>query len=96
MGQQINGKLTASTAGLESTGGTYPDVYPVIVCGQDAWCQTSLMGGAMDTPTWLPAGKKDKNDPLGQRGYVGVTFYYTADVLNNGWMAVCEVGASDL
>lgn len=84
------------TTGLDSTTGTSIDVYPVIVCGQDAWCQTSLMGGAMETPTWLPAGKKDKNDPLGQRGYVGVTFYYTADVLNNGWMAVGEVGVTDL
>lgn len=84
------------TTGLESTSNSQIDVYPVIVCGMDAWCQTSLMGGAMDNPTWLPAGKKDKNDPLGQRGYVGVTFHYTADVLNNGWMAVLEVGASDL
>jgi len=84
------------TTGLDSTSASQVDVYPMIVCGQDAWCQTSLMGGAMEAPTWLPAGKKDKNDPLGQRGYVGVSFWYTADVLNNGWMAACEVGASDL
>lgn len=82
--------------GCISTSATLIDVYPVIVCGQDAWYQTSLMGGAMENPTWLPAGKKDKNDPLGQRGYVGCSFWYTSDVIQNGWMAVGEAGASAL
>jgi len=91
-----NSGAAVGTTGLYSTTGSQIDAYPVIVCGQDAWCQTSLMGGAMDTPTWLPAGKKDKNDPLGQRGYVGVTFWYTADILNNGWMACAECGVQAL
>lgn len=86
---------TASTAGLYSTTGSYPDVYPVIVTAKDAWYQTSLMGDALD-PTSLPAGKKDKSDPLGQRGYVGATFWFTSDVINEGWMAVAEVGVSTL
>lgn len=86
---------TASTAGLVSTTGSYPDVYPVIVTGMDAWYQTSLTGNAMD-PTNLPAGKKDKSDPLGQRGYVGASFWFSSDVINEGYMAVAEVGVSTL
>ena len=87
---------SVGSTGLKSTSASNIDIYPMIVCGQDAWCQTGLSTSAMDKPVYLPAGKNDKNDPLGQRGYVGQTFWYTADVLNNGWMAVAEVGVTDL
>ncbi len=88
--------VTASTYGLASTGSTYPDVYHVIVAGEDAWGQLSLRGAASLDPTWLPPGTKDKNDPLGQRGYVGAKFYFNCTLLNNGWMAVAQVGTASL
>lgn len=72
------------------------DVYPVIVCAEDAWGDVALRGSDSMEPTWIPPGKKDKNDPLGQRGYVGAKFYSAAKVLNNGWMAVIECGVSTL
>jgi len=82
--------------GLYSTTGTSLDVYPMIVVAQDAWGDVALRGMDSVDPTWIPPGQKDKNDPLGQRGYVGAKFYSAATVLNAGWMAVVEVGVDDL
>lgn len=75
---------------------TNVDVYPVIVMGDNAYGQVALRGMDAVNPTYIPPGQKDKNDPLGQRGYVGALTYFNATVLNNGYMAVAEVGASVL
>ena len=72
------------------------DVYPFIVTGEDAWGQIALRGGDALDPTWIPPGTKDKSDPLGQRGYVGAKFYMNCTLLNEGWMAVIEAGATAL
>ena len=81
---------------LFSTGGTFVDVYPVILVGADAWGQVALRGdGALD-PTWIPPGQKTKSDPLGQRGFVGSKFYFNCTLLNDGWAAIIEVGVSAL
>lgn len=82
--------------GLYSTTGTSADVYPMIVVAQDAWGDVALRGASSIDPIWLPPGQKDKNDPGGQRGYVGAKFYQAAKVLNQGWMAVVEVGVTSL
>ncbi len=84
------------TTGLYSTTGANIDVYPVIVMAEDAWGDVALRGSDSMDPTWIPPGKKDKNDPLGQRGYAGAKFYSAAALLNNGWMAVIECGITDL
>lgn len=77
-------------------GGTNVDVYPFIVVGEDAWGQVALRGDNALDPTYIPAGQKDKSDPLGQRGYVGTRFYMNCTLLNEGWMAVAEAGVSAL
>lgn len=82
--------------GLFSTTGANIDVYPVIVMAEDAAHDVALRGGASLDPTWLPPGTKDKNDPLGQRGYIGAKFYSAAFVSNHGWMAVAEVGITNI
>lgn len=82
--------------GLVSTTGAQVDVYPVIVTGTNAWGQVALRGKEAIDVTYLPPGQKDKNDPLGQRGYIGAKNYHAALVLNNGWMAVAEVGVTAL
>ncbi len=82
--------------GLFSTSGTNIDVYPVIVAASDAWGQVSLRGKESIDVTYIPPGQKDKNDPLGQRGYIGATNYFACVITNNGWMAVAEVGVSAL
>lgn len=84
------------TTGLESTSGANIDVYPIIVVGEDAWGQVALRGMESLDVTYIPPGSKDKNDPLGQRGYIGAKTYFTALVLNQGWMAVIEAGAPAL
>lgn len=84
------------TPPLMSTGGTFTDVYPIIVCGEDAWGQVALRGDNALDPTWIPPGQKTKSDPLGQRGFVGAKFYFNAISLNDGWLAVIEAGVSAL
>lgn len=82
--------------GCISTSGTLIDVYPMIVTAESAWGQTALRGKESIDVTYIAPGIKDKNDPLGQRGYVGATTYFACAVMNNGWMAVGEVGVSSL
>lgn len=89
------GAAVGST-GLYSTTGSNIDVYPVLVTAEDAWGDVMLRGEKSLKVEWLPPGKIDKNDPLGQRGYIGAKFYSAATVLNNGWMAVAECGAAVL
>ena len=77
-------------------GGPNVDVYPFIVVGEDAWGQLSLRGLDALDPTYIPPGQKDKSDPLGQRGYIGAKFYMQCTLLNEGWMALAEVGVTNL
>lgn len=72
------------------------DVYPFIVCGEDAVFDVALKGGDSFNISVLPASQKDKNDILGQRGYVGASFYSACLVANNGFMGVIEAGVDDL
>lgn len=81
--------------GLQATGG-FIDVYPMIVVGEDVWGQVSLRGKESLDVTWIPPGTKDKNDPLGQRGYIGAKFYMVAKVLNDGFGALAYVGTPAL
>lgn len=91
-----DGGAAIGTTGCYSTTGTSIDVYQVIVAAEDAWGQVALRGANSMDVTWIPPGQKDKNDPLGQRGYAGAKFYANCIVLNNGWAALAEVGATAL
>jgi len=82
------------TTGLYSTSGTSLDVYPMIVCGEDAVFDIAL--NANFEPFHLPASQRTKDDPVGQRGYVGASFWSAAVVVNNGHMGVIEVGITSL
>lgn len=86
----------ALSPALSSTGGTFVDVYPVVLTAADSWGQVALRGDNSLDPTWIPPGQKTKSDPLGQRGFVGAKFYFNAQSLNDGWLAVMEVGVSAL
>lgn len=91
----VNAGAAVGATGLV-TSGTLIDVYPVVVTGEDAWGQVALRGKESIDPTFIPPNTKDKNDPLGQRGYIGATTYFAAKVVNDGWMAVAEVGITAL
>lgn len=92
----MNAGAAVGATGLVSAAADKVDVYPVVVTGEDAWAQTALRGKeSIDVTAIMPA-QKDKNDPLGQRGYIGARNYFAAKVMNDGWMAVAEVGVSVL
>jgi N4-gp56 family major capsid protein len=81
---------------MVSTSGTNADVYPVIIFGQDAWGMVALRGQGAVSPTIIPVGQKTKDDPLGQRGYVGWKTWHAALILNQAWMSRLEVAVSAL
>lgn len=81
---------------MVSTSGTNADVYPIIYFGQDAWGMVALRGQGAVSPTVIPVGQKTKDDPLGQRGYVGWKTYHAALILNQAWMARLETAISEL
>lgn len=93
--QNSGAAVAGSVPSLKSTSGTYADVYQVVVGSEDAWGHIGVNSGKMEV-TALSPNVKDKNDPLGQRGYVGCKFYYHAVVLNNLQMAVVEVATRAL
>jgi N4-gp56 family major capsid protein len=81
---------------MVSTSGTSADVYPVIYFGQDAWGMVALRGQGAVSPTIIPVGQKTKDDPLGQRGYIGWKTWHAALILNQAWMARLEVAVTAL
>jgi N4-gp56 family major capsid protein len=83
------------TTGLFATSSSNIDVYPMIVVGADGAFDVALRGENAVEPTHIPHTQKDKSDPLGQRGYVGATFWSAVLVANPGWMAVAEVGTTN-
>ncbi len=92
----INSGAAVGATGLFSTGGTNIDVYPMIIVGEDVWGQVALRGMDSMDVSYIPPGQKDKNDPLGQRGYIGAKTYMAAVVLNDGWGAKVLVGTPNL
>lgn len=94
-GYADTGAAVGST-GMYSTSNSQIDVYPMIVVAEEAYGEVALRGMDSFDYTNLTPGAKDKQDPLGQRGYVGAKFYDAATVLNAGWMAVGEVGITSL
>lgn len=87
--------VAGAVPALKSTTGTSADVYQVIVGSEDAWGHIGVNKDKMTVNALTPS-QMDKNDPLGQRGYVGCKFYYHAVVLNNLQMAVVEVATRAL
>jgi len=91
-----NAGASYANTGLYSTSSSTVDIYPFIVVAEEAWGDVALRGMASFMPTSIPHSQRDKNDPLGQRGYVGAIFYSAAFVQNDGWMAVVECGVTAL
>lgn len=79
-----------------STTGTAADVYPIIYLAPDAFGLVPLKGANAITPMVMIPNTPRGGDPLGQRGSVAWKTYFTAVILNNGWMARAEVAAIEL
>lgn len=82
--------------GMKSVAGSAVDVYPVIYIAKEAYGLVPLKGAGAIVPSVINPDTKTKDDPLGQRGYVGWKTWFTAVRLNELWMARLEVGATDL
>jgi len=91
----IDAGVAVGATGLKANS-TNVDVYPIAFISKDAFATLKLRGQAVIDPVFLPPNVKDKNDPLGQRGYIGAKFYMCAEILNPGWLSVLEVGVTDL
>ena len=92
----LAGGAAVGATGMYAANSTNLDVYPMIVVGSDATYDVALRGSKSFDMSIIPYGQKDKSDPLGQRGYVGCSFWSAALVTNNGWMAVAEVARTAL
>ena len=92
----LAGGAAIGATGLVSVGAANVDVYPFIVMGEEGAYDVALRGADSFNLTHLPHTQKDKSDPLGQRGYVGASFWSAVLITNNGWMGVIEAGVTDV
>ena len=90
------GAKAGASGTMVSTTGTSADVYPIIIFGQDAWGLIALRGQGAVSPSIIPVNQKTKDDPLGQRGYVGWKTWHAALILNQTWMTRIESAATNL
>lgn len=90
------GAKAGSGTTMASTSGTSADVYPILVFGENAYGTVPLRGMGAVEPSIIPVGQKTKDDPLGQRGYVGWKAWHLCLILNQTWMTRLEVAATDL
>ena len=90
--------LDAGSATLNGmkTSGTKADVYPLVIIGQEAYGLVPLKGANAITPSVINPDVKTKDDPLGQRGYVGWKTYFAAVRLNEAWLVRCEFAVTNL
>lgn len=86
----------AAKGSMVSTSGTSADVYPIIYFSQNAFGMVSLRGQGAVEPSIIPVGQKTKDDPLGQRGYVGWKTWHAALILNQLWLQRLEVACTAL
>lgn len=92
----ILGAGSSTLNGMVAQDSTNTDVYPVIYMGKDAFGAVAIRGQGAVAPSIIPANQKTKDDPLGQRGYVGWKTWFAAVRLNELWMARLEVCATEL
>jgi N4-gp56 family major capsid protein len=90
----LAGGAAVGATGLEAANATNIDVYPFLICAEDAVFDIGL--NLNFDVTHIPAKTKTKEDPFGQRGYVGASFWSAAKVVNNGWCGVIWAGVTDL
>lgn len=82
--------------GMYAADSTNVDVYPVVFISKNCFGTVPLKGAGSMSPVVINPGRPSKDDPLGQRGYVGWKMYFAALILNESWMNRVEVGVTDL
>lgn len=96
LGSYADAGAAVGSTGLKSTSASNIDVYPTIVCAEEAVFDVALKMGDGVNLRHLKPGQIDKSDFLGQRGIVAANFFAAAKVVNNGWIGVIETGVSSL
>ena len=79
---------------LRSTDGASADVYSILYVGAHAYGMVPLRGENAMEPAIVPVGRREKSDPLAQRGYVGWKSWFLCLILNQLWMTRLEVAAT--
>lgn len=90
------GGAVIGATGLKADDSTNIDVYPLLVMGENAFAQVALRGEEAIDSNHIPVSAPSKSDPGGQRGYIWASTWFTSDIMNQDWMAVVEVGVTDL
>ena len=90
------GPKAGSGTTMISTSATSADVYPIIFIAADCAAVTPLKGATALTPFVKNPGESREGDQLGQRGWIGWKTYFAALILNQLWMARCEVSVAEL
>ena len=90
------GAKAGANGTMLSSAGTSTDIYPILIFGKESYGSVPLRGQGSVSPSIIPVGQKTKDDPLGQRGYVGWSSWHATLILNQAWMCRLEVGCSDL
>jgi N4-gp56 family major capsid protein len=86
----------ASGSTLLTNGGTGTgncDVYPLLICADNAYATVSL-GGSTAVQPIVVNPKPSDSDPLAQRGHVGFKMWATALILNDAWFVRLECGVA--
>ncbi|MFW5910506.1 MAG: N4-gp56 family major capsid protein [Thiohalospira sp.] len=94
--QPWEGEGNSTLNDMVSEDGDNVDVYPILYIARDAYGLVPLKGKGAVTPAVVNPDKPDKQDPLGQRGYISWKTYNATVILNDAWMVRAEVGATDL
>ena len=81
---------------MRAAQGGNADVYPILICGMDAYACVPLRGMRSVEPHIVPVDQRSKSDPLAQRGYAGTKWWFLCLITNELWMARLEVAASKL
>jgi N4-gp56 family major capsid protein len=85
---------SVGSTGLVSAANDNVDVYPFIVCGENAVFDIAL--NLNFSVHHIPVSQESKDDPLAQRGYVGTKWYQVTKAVNGGWFGCIEAGVTAL
>lgn len=85
---------TYLSGGVEVSAAASCDIYPLIFVARDSYAIVPLQGfGSVDIGVVNP-GKKTKDDPLGQIGFVSWGTWQTGAILSQSWVARGECAAT--
>jgi len=86
-------QTTFRAAGVDTnvSGGASADVYPIVFLAEGAFACANLNQTKGGKVKMKPVDQADSGDPLGQRGTVGLKFYFGATVLSDLYMVRAEV-----